>query len=197
MIDGVVHKRRGKPQYLLRDQFSKLQTLYNNQPVLEYNYELRHAFFAPHLSQRTFDVSDLQAFPEWSVRHICPPMHWISLGVSSFGSIRLCSYTHCRRINSLELTIDGLVHIRMGQCNSTLCQSLIPWWMSPHRCWQFRLLQPFPMEQPAVQHKMLAAKFATGHLFSCQGGEMLCSILGGGGKAAWLDCCLIYLFFLT
>ena len=39
------------------------------------------------------------------------------------------------------------------------------------------------MEQPAVQHKMLAAKFATGHLFSCQGGEMLCSILrGGGGK---------------
>ena len=37
------------------------------------------------------------------------------------------------------------------------------------------------MEQPAVQHKMLAAKFATGHLFSCQGGEMLCSILRGGG----------------
>ena len=64
MIDGVVHKRRGKPQYLLRDQFSKLQTLYNNHPVLEYNYELRHPFFAPHLSQRTFDVSDLQAFPE-------------------------------------------------------------------------------------------------------------------------------------
>ena len=64
MIDGVVHKRRGKPQNLLRDQFIKLQTLYNNQPVLEYNYELRHAFFAPHYSQRTFDVSDLQAFPE-------------------------------------------------------------------------------------------------------------------------------------
>ena len=158
--------------------------------MLEYNYELRHAFFAPHYSQRTFDVSDLQAFPEWSVRHICPPMHWISLGVSSFGSIRLCSYTHCWRINSLELTIDGLVHIRMGQCNSTLCQSLIPWWMSPHRCWQFRLLRPFPMEQPAVQHKMLPAKFATGDLFSCRGGEMLCSILRGGGggegSVTWL-----------
>ena len=45
MIDGVVHKRRDKPQNLLRDQFSKLQTLYDNQPVLEYNYELRHVFF--------------------------------------------------------------------------------------------------------------------------------------------------------
>ena len=37
------------------------------------------------------------------------------------------------------------------------------------------------MEQPAVQHKMLPAKFGTGHLFSCRGGEMLCSILRGGG----------------
>ena len=64
MIDGVVLKRMGKPQYLLRDQFSKLQTLYNNQPLLQYNYELGHAFFEPHYSQRTFDVSDLQAFPE-------------------------------------------------------------------------------------------------------------------------------------
>ena len=58
-IDGVVHKRMGKPQYLLRDEFSKLQRLYNNQPVLEYNYELRRAFFAPRYSQRAFDVSDL------------------------------------------------------------------------------------------------------------------------------------------
>ena len=44
-MDGVVHKRMGKAQYLLRDKFSKLQTLYNNQPVLEYNAELRRAFF--------------------------------------------------------------------------------------------------------------------------------------------------------
>ena len=58
MIDGVVHKRMGKPQCLLRDEFSKLQTLYNNQPMLEYNYELRRASFMPHYSQRTFDVSD-------------------------------------------------------------------------------------------------------------------------------------------
>ena len=42
----------------LRDEFSKLQTLYNNQPMLEYNYELRRASFMPHYSQRTFDVSD-------------------------------------------------------------------------------------------------------------------------------------------
>lgn len=38
------------------------------------------------------------------------------------------------------------------------------------------------MEQPAVQHKMLPAKFPTGYLFSCQSGEMLCSILRGGGQ---------------
>ena len=44
-MDGVVHKRMGKAQHLLRDKFSKLQTLYNNQPVLEYNAELRRAFF--------------------------------------------------------------------------------------------------------------------------------------------------------
>ena len=49
----------GKAQYLLRAKFSKLQTLYNNQPVLEYSYELRCAFFAPRYSIRTFDVSDL------------------------------------------------------------------------------------------------------------------------------------------
>ena len=63
MIDGVLHKRMGKPQYLLRDDFSKLQTLYNK-PVLEYNYELRRAFFALHYSQRMFDFSDLKTFPE-------------------------------------------------------------------------------------------------------------------------------------
>ena len=124
---------------------------------------------------------------ELLVRHICPPTHWRFSGDFSFASIRLCSCTHCRRFNSLELTIDGLVHIRMGQCNSTLCQSLIPWWMCPHTCWQFRLLRTFPMEQPAVQHKMLPAKFATGHLFSCRGGEMLCSILRGGkGSLTWM-----------
>ena len=58
MIDGVVHKRMGEPQCILRDEFSKLQTLYNNQPMLEYNYELRRASFVPHYSQRTCDVSD-------------------------------------------------------------------------------------------------------------------------------------------
>ena len=58
-MDGVVHKRMDKAQYLLRDKFSKLQTLYNNQPVLEYNFELRRAFLAPRYSLRTFDVSDL------------------------------------------------------------------------------------------------------------------------------------------
>ena len=63
MIDCVVHKRMGKPQYRSRDEFSKLQTLYNK-PLLEYNYELRRAFFALHFSQRMFDVSDLKAFPE-------------------------------------------------------------------------------------------------------------------------------------
>ena len=63
MIDGVLHKRMGKPQYLLRDEFSKLQTLYNKL-VLEYNYELRRAFFALHYSQRMFDVSYLKTFPE-------------------------------------------------------------------------------------------------------------------------------------
>ena len=57
MIDCVVHKRMGKPQYLLRDEFSKLQALYNK-PLL------RRAFFALHYSQRMFDVSDLKAFPE-------------------------------------------------------------------------------------------------------------------------------------
>ena len=56
MIDCVVHKRMGKP-HLLRDEFSKLQALYNK-PVL------RRAFFALHYSQRMFDVSDLKAFPE-------------------------------------------------------------------------------------------------------------------------------------
>ena len=59
MIDGVVHKRMGKSQHLLRAKLSKHQTLYNNQPVLEYNYELRRAFFVPRCSLRTFDVSDL------------------------------------------------------------------------------------------------------------------------------------------
>ena len=58
-MDSVVHKRMGKAQYLLSDKFSKLQTLYNNQPVLEYNVELRRAFLAPRYSLRTFDVSDL------------------------------------------------------------------------------------------------------------------------------------------
>ena len=58
-MDGVVHKRMGKAQYLLRDKFSKLQTLYNNQLVLEYNAELTRAFLAPRYSLRTFDVSDL------------------------------------------------------------------------------------------------------------------------------------------
>ena len=58
-MDGVVHKRMGKAQYLLREKFFKLQTLYNNQPVLEYNVELRRAFLAPRYSLGTFDVSDL------------------------------------------------------------------------------------------------------------------------------------------
>ena len=58
-MDAVVHKRLGKAQYLLRDKFSKLQTLYNNQLVLEYNPELRRALLAPRYSLRTFDVSDL------------------------------------------------------------------------------------------------------------------------------------------
>lgn len=53
------------------------------------------------------------------------------------------------------------------------------------------------MEQPAVQHKMLLAKFATGHLFSCRGGEMLCSILrgrGGGGQLDLIVASSIHLF---
>ena len=58
-MDGVVHKRMGQAQHLLRDNFSKLQTLYNNQPVPEYNFELRRAFLAPRYSLRTFDVSNL------------------------------------------------------------------------------------------------------------------------------------------
>ena len=58
-MDGVVHKRMGQAQHLLRDKFSKLKTLYNNQPVLEYNFELRRAFLAPRYSLRTFDVSNL------------------------------------------------------------------------------------------------------------------------------------------
>ena len=58
-MDGVVHERMGQAQHLLRDKFSKLQTLYNNQPVLEYNFELRRAFLAPRYSPRTFDVSNL------------------------------------------------------------------------------------------------------------------------------------------
>ena len=48
-IDGLVHKRMGKPQYLLRDEFRKLERLYNNKPVLQYNYELRRAYLAPPL----------------------------------------------------------------------------------------------------------------------------------------------------
>ena len=48
-IDGLVHKRMGKPQYLLRDEFRKLERLYNNKPVLQYHYELRRAYLAPPL----------------------------------------------------------------------------------------------------------------------------------------------------
>ena len=49
------------------------------------------------------------------VRHICPSTHWISSGDSSLASISLCSCAHCRRINELELTLDGLVYLRMGK----------------------------------------------------------------------------------
>ena len=49
------------------------------------------------------------------VRHICPSTHWICSGDSSLASISLCSCAHCRRINELELTLDGLVHLRMDK----------------------------------------------------------------------------------
>ena len=71
----------------------------------------RHAI----VKERFMFLNYRHSLNEVLVRHICPSTHWICSRYSPLASVSLSSCAHCRGINELELTLDGLVHLRMGK----------------------------------------------------------------------------------